>query len=220
MLNINTEIRKTSINKLKALYDLSVEIKKEFAESKERVNGEIANYLQRIEQQKKVISDTYSQYTLDLKSLAEYQQEQLKLQELTDALEIIKSKLRNLDTAQKTKINTEVYQPMKALSEDANKEKSKIYAEKRKAIFTAKAEYLKAINENAYDLILLESVTSDCPKRVEVDAGLKKLLYTEGAVTPMLHKLVYSDSYNGGNPIVTVTEQEVARVFTTTNVAG
>ncbi len=199
---------------MKALQDLSADIKQQFTDSRERVASDIKETEEAIQAQRQVVADVYQQYILDVKTLSDYQTEQSQLKELQESLAIITSKLDNLETAQQQKIFQEVLTPMKEVKMDADKEKRKIFAEKRDALLKAKVDYLKLVNEMASDLIKLESATSVNLAVTERDAGLKTQVYSAGAVEPMLRSLVFNDTYSGGNPVITVSEAEVKNVFT------
>lgn len=213
MLEINTEIRKTNVNKLKALADLSAEIKQQFVQARERVEAEVADIQEQIKAQQKILAETYEEYVLDLKTMDEYKAEQEVLKSLQETLATVQGKRDSLEAVQKRKIDKEVYQPMKAVAVEAGKESRKIFAEKRDAMLKAKAEYLKLVAESASALIQLEDATSVAMKKAEVDAGHKDLLYTEGATKPTLRKLTFNDTYSGGNPVITISEQEINRVY-------
>lgn len=213
MLLIDTEIRKTSINRMKALSDKTVEIKQQFRDAKERVNAEIATQQEAITEQEKVVAETYESYVLDIVSLADFKAEQDALKELQETLQAVQGKLKSLDAVQTKKIDTEVYQEMKAVAVGARKEKDKIFAEKADAILQAKAEYLKLVADSASVLIQVEEATSVAFKEIEVDAGHKGLLYTAGNTEPTFRKLTFNDTYSGGNPVITISEQEIRTVY-------
>lgn len=213
MLEINTEIRKTNVNKLKALADKSTEIKQQFVEARERVQAEIASHQTHIQEQQRVLSEVYEEYVLDLKTLDEFRAEQEVMKTLQETLQTVQGKLESLDAVQKRKIDKLVYQPMREVAMDAGKEKAKIFSEKRDALLKAKEEYLKLVAESASALIQLEDATSVAISRAEVDAGYKDLLYTSGAVSPTLRKLTFNDTYLGGNPVITISEQEISKVY-------
>ncbi|ANU12549.1 hypothetical protein B481_0130 [Planococcus halocryophilus Or1] len=213
MLLIDTEIRKTSINRLKALSDKTVEIKKQFRDVKERVKAEISTRQEAIQEQEKVVAETYESFVLDIVSLEDFKAEQDALKELQETLQAVQDKLKSLDAVQAKKIDTEVFQEMKAVAVPARKEKDKIFAEKADAILKAKAEYLKLVADSASVLIQVEECTSVAFKKAEIDAGHQELLYTPGNTEPTFRKLTFNDTYSGGNPVITISEQEIRTVY-------
>lgn len=201
----------TATEQMGKLFDKCDSIRSQYADALERAIDEVQELKESIAEGKTNLQEIYKSYVLGSVELGAYQSEKKIVADVEAILHVAEQKIADVANLQNDELYG-VYQEMKEIHPEYSKENTANKVVERKKMFTAKVEYLKAM-ESAKIQVETTNKYVKMLDHLKVEIGLKNDYsydFEDSVVTSLLHndytgavglevsKVDISNAYNHG----------------------
>lgn len=167
----------TGLEQMEKMFQKVEDTKEQYAVVLENAEKEVAELKVAIAEGEQHLQEIYKNYVLGIVEIGAYQSEQKAVNDKKAILQIAENKVADIDGLLKAEL-LENYNEIMANTSDFTIEHSANYELQRKKMFSAKVDYLRAMGDAKIERDKTGKYI-DMIKHLQVEAGVKKELYTD-----------------------------------------